>query len=409
MKTLFLLHRGRIPISIALCLILINKSAAQESPTISVPSSPAFSILNFEPSSVLKPTSQKDLAADVLSAFDENGKLLMNLGLEVAPYWLKSRPTLTKEKYLHPKPGQALLQSLNISAATVKDSVSGNNKLGVGLRFRLFNGEPVKEYLEKEAELKGQLNIVAAVAAAKAMVGTLVNTREEAIAVIVDALIELEYKQPIIDAFKAAAAAEAEKHDDSKTGITNFLAAIATSVVDTNGNLISKVAELSKKRVGFILEMAGAGSFITSQSKDGVFERAGIWLNASNYVTENDAWTVSARYFFANKDSSLSNFDGGISYLKEQSRFSFSLEGMVRWYRAEIPDVNINNDPIIRVEKDFTYRFAVQSAYRIGRDISVNLSLGKDFDSPFISGSGFFSILGFNYSIFKREKVDLAK
>ena len=80
---------------------------------------------------------------------------------------------------------------------------------------------------------------------------------------------------------------------------------------------------------------------------------------------------------------------------------------MVRWYREEIPDRNINNQPIIRLNKDFTYRLAVQSSYMISREVSINLSIGKDFNSPFISRSGFFSILGFNYSIFSQQPSKL--
>lgn len=79
---------------------------------------------------------------------------------------------------------------------------------------------------------------------------------------------------------------------------------------------------------------------------------------------------------------------------------------MFRWFRAEIPDLNINNQPIVRVTKDFTYRLAVQGSFMISNDVSINLNLGKDFNSPFITGSGF-SILGLNYSIFNKQIPDL--
>ena len=103
----------------------------------------------------------------------------------------------------------------------------------------------------------------------------------------------------------------------------------------------------------------------------------------------------------------MANFDAGISFLKKADKFNVSFEGMMRWYRADIPDVNASNQPIIRVEKKFTYRLAAQGSYMIAKDISINLSIGKDFDSPFISRSGFFSILGLNYSIFSKEPAKL--
>jgi hypothetical protein len=394
---------------ILLCCFAIHSLnvSAQENNAVTMPATPAFSILEFEPSSVLKPGNLKDLATDVLSAFDENGKLLMNLGLNVTPYWLKSRPTLTKNRYLYPTFKQTILQSLNFSAATVRDSVTDNNKLGVGVRFRLLNGKPLPEYLEKEAELKGKLDLINVVAICLAFVGTAINTRQDAIDMMVETLVKQQYKQPIIDAFKTAAENEAKKFDDSLANIKTFITTLATSIFDSTGELKSKVAALSKKRVGFILELAGAGSFITS-SGDQVFERSGIWLNASNYVSETDVLNITARYLFSNRDSALTNFDIGFSYQKELTRFAFSIEGMLRWFKADILEME-GSLPVKRTEKDFTYRLAAQASYNINKDFGINISLGKNFDSPLITKSGYFSILGFNYNIFKKERVDLAK
>lgn len=55
------------------------KLQAQDISKLTIPTSPAFSILDFEPSAIMRPTSARGLAADVLNAFDKNGKLLLNL------------------------------------------------------------------------------------------------------------------------------------------------------------------------------------------------------------------------------------------------------------------------------------------------------------------------------------------
>ncbi len=78
---------------------------------------------------------------------------------------------------------------------------------------------------------------------------------------------------------------------------------------------------------------------------------------------------------------------------------------MFRWYRASIADINLNNQPILRLDKDFTYRLALQSSYLISEGISINLSVGKDFDSPYFEREGFFSIFGFNYTLFRKVAV----
>jgi hypothetical protein len=393
------------------CVSALTNSYAQEETKITIPSTPAFSILNSEPTSVMRPNNNKDFGADILNAFDENGRLLMNIGLEVTPYWLKSRPALKEKDYLNPTFKQTFLQSLNLSAATVKDSTTGDNKLGIGLRFKLLNGRPMKTLEAKKEELKVQETIIALIQSVRVMVdipNTTILNRDSAIAFIIRNLRDERFKldNETLMAIKDKAKVISEKFTDSPAGIKNFVDALSTDIREENDELVTHVVELIKKRQGLVIEMAGASSFITSASDD-VFERAGIWANVSNYVSPTDAWAVTARYMFASRDSSMTNFDLGISYLKEQTTFNISIEGMFRWYRAEIPDINSNNQPITRVEKDFTYRLAVQGSYKLSKDISFNVSIGKDFDSPFISRSGFFSLFGFNYSIFRKEKVKL--
>ncbi|HYG03687.1 MAG TPA: hypothetical protein VD927_14665, partial [Chryseosolibacter sp.] len=183
------------------------------------------------------------------------------------------------------------------------------------------------------------------------------------------------------------------------TDLIAYTEMINATIDEESAELKRQVVALAKRRIGFIAEVAGASSFFTTAHDK--FEKAGIWINASNVVSQTDAWNFSARYFFADSDSATSNFDFGLAYIKELSNLCLSVEAMGRSYRAEIPDFNINNEPVTIVEKDFTYRLAAQASYRIAEDISVNLSFGKNFDSPFIERGGFFSILGVRYSIFK--------
>ena len=86
-------------VRLVLCLGVLLISQIIVSQTFKTPNTPAFSILDYEPTSVMRPSSYKELSADILNSFDENGNLMMNLGLEVTPYWLKSNPELTRESY----------------------------------------------------------------------------------------------------------------------------------------------------------------------------------------------------------------------------------------------------------------------------------------------------------------------
>ncbi len=394
-----------IVILISVCFI-VKDLHAQDISKLTVPTSPAFSILNFEPSAIMRPTNAKSLATDVLNSFDKDGKLKLNLGLEVAPYWLSSHPNLTRAQYLQPNMGQTFLQSLSMSAALVKDSASGNNKLSAGFRFKLYNGEPVKALEIASAELKFRTTVVSIINGIKNVVdANTINTKQKAIDAIEKALVTKNIAKAIIDKLKKDAASISADYTDAMADIKLFLDKLIAVRVDGYAELAKTVSNLLYERKGFVLEFAGASGFNTS-NKNSV-EKIGFWGTASYFVSSDDLFTLTGRYMFKNADTASNNIDIGLGFLKKNDQYNISVEYMARFYSAQIEDINISNQPIKRVEKQFTYRLAAQASYAISKDVSVNLSLGKDFDSPFISRSGFFSILGVNYSIFSKEPLKL--
>jgi hypothetical protein len=394
-----------IIIFISVCFI-VKDLHAQDISKLTVPTSPAFSILNFEPSAVMRPTNSKSLATDVLNSFDKDGKLKLNLGLEVAPYWLSSHPNLTRAQYLQPNTAQTFLQSLSISAASVKDSTSGNNKLSAGFRFKLYNGEPVKALEIASAELKSKTTVVSIINGIKNVVdANTINTKQKAIDAIEKALVTKNIDKTINEKVKKDAAAISADYTDAIADIKLFLDKLISVRVDAYAELAKSVSNLLYERKGFVLEFAGASGFNTS-NKNSV-EKIGFWGNASYFVSADDLFTLTGRYMFKNADTASSNIDLGLGFLKKNNQYNVSIEYMARFYSAQISDKDINNQLIKRSEKQFTYRLAAQASYAISKDVSINLSLGKDFDSPFISRSGFFSILGVNYSIFSKEPLKL--
>ncbi len=390
---------------------LTQNASTQEVSKLTVPTSPAFSILDFEPTAVMRPTNAKSLAADVLSAFNKEGQLQMNLGLEVAPYWLKSHPKLKRGTYLRPNAWQSFLQSLSVSAATVKDTVSGDNKFGGGFRFRLYNGKPVDELESANNQLKSKTQVVSIMNGIKNTVGLIgadslhADSLQTVMVRLEKALIKKNVDQATIDEIKLDAAAIMGNYSESESDIKAFLDQLIKNRVDAYAELAKQVSDLIYQRKGFIIEFAGATGFNASQGND--LERVGFWGNLSYNASPDDLFTLTGRYMFKEADSSFSNFDMGLGFLKKAPNYNISIEAMFRHYKAEIPDVDINNQPILRVVKDVTYRFAVQGSYTITKDISISLNLGKDFASPFVYGSGFFSILGFDYNLFSKEPPQL--
>lgn len=385
-------------------ICLFQSMHAQDGGKLNVPVSPAFSILGFEPSAVMRPTSAKSLATDVLSSFDKNGKLLLNLGLEVAPYWLKSHPGLTRKTYLNPSLGQAFMQSLSISAGTAKDSASGANKLGAGFRFRLSNGKSVAALETAELELSKKDEILLIINNVRSNIETGDTKKSVIDEIAVKLKGELKLDETVINSIKARANELAGKFGKTPDDLDKFLQALMTDRDDADIELKKKISELVYDRRGFILEFAGATGYSSDEKK---FERFGFWGNASYFVSPDDFFTLTTRYMHKSNDTSINNVDIGLGFLKKGASYNISIEGMLRWYRAQLPAFNANNQPITRLEKNFTYRLAVQGSYTLTKDISVNISIGKDFDSPFISSKGVFSILGLNYSLFSKDPPKL--
>ena len=330
----------------------------------------------------------------------------MNLGLEVSPYWLQSHPTLTRDKYLHPNLLHTFLQSFSISAATVKDSASGANNLGVGFRFKVINGKPVPQQDTADRILKRSDKIVGLINTAaffQQQDHLLFPTIDSAIKFVKSKMVQVEYAQDTLDNIVNKGKSIAGNFKNNPDSIVAFLDTFR-NIIDTGINgLGQRTATITQQRKGFILEFAGASAFNTSRNNE--LNRIGVWGNLSNYLTQSDLFTLTLRYMYHNSDTLVSNFDAGLSYMKKKDKYNFYIEYMLRWYSAQFPGINSSGQTTTIKQNDFSYRLAFQSSFMLTSQISLNLSLGKDFNTPFITNNGFFSILGFNYRIFNNDKV----
>lgn len=371
--------------------------------TSNLPGSPAFSILKYEPSAVLRPTSYKEFSADILNSFDQEGNLLMNLGLEVSPYWLQSNPELTRETYLNPNVWQSIKQTFTISAATVKDTINNSNNLGFGIRTKIIQGKVTNKYQEKYAELNQYETIIGIVESVRIVIlptGTL-KSHDDILKTVIKMATDEGLPETVINSVvKKGDVLKSDKGDSES--LKKFCTDLSNSIDNSINELTNEVIALQKKRTGFSLEVASAAKFISTTESKNAFDKIGFWATANNYISDTDAFTLTARLMSNVRDSLTVNTDIGLGYIKEGKKYNFSLEALMRWYRAELPALNNLNEPVTIVEKEFTYRIATQLSYNINENISFNLSLGKDFNDPRISGTSFFSIFGLQYSLFDK-------
>ena len=383
--------------------IAIIRSYAQEPTHFETPATPAFTILSFEPASVLRPSSPSELRANILSFFDKDGKFIPNMGIEVSPYWLKSNPTLTKSNYLNPSPIQSIIQTFSLSFATVKDSAAGSERLGAGFKFQPYSG---KTSLDERANaaLGKQLSLINSAAAVRGFINDgSIKTLEEATNAII-ALIKKDYGERAAKYYERMFKERAKNYLNAKDDLISFV----EDLISTFDNESVQI-DVPRIRTGLLWEIAGASSFPTTV-KEGKKEvqKYGLWTTFSYKDKSNEDFLLTIRYLKNSGDTLNTSLDMGLSYVRDFSNFNLSIEGVFRNSSIEFDDINAANEPIRRIERTTTYRLAIIGQYRINPFIIFNISLGKNYAQPFRAEGQFFSSAGLNFNLFRpltvREK-----
>jgi len=111
---------------------------------MSVPESPAFTVLGVTPETVIRPTSPRAFATSLLNGVDQNGNFQSGLAMDFVPYLLIAGDDLTLRKY-QTKPVVRLLSRTQFSFATTKGATTEDKsmRLALGLHLTLWDrGDP---------------------------------------------------------------------------------------------------------------------------------------------------------------------------------------------------------------------------------------------------------------------------
>ena len=111
---------------------------------MSVPESPAFTVLGVTPETVIRPTSPRAFATSLLNGVDQNGNFQSGLAMDFVPYLLVAGDDLTLRKY-QTSPVVRLLARTQFSFATTKGATEDDKsmRLALGLHVALWDrGDP---------------------------------------------------------------------------------------------------------------------------------------------------------------------------------------------------------------------------------------------------------------------------
>ncbi|MEQ8712329.1 MAG: hypothetical protein RIC80_04895 [Cyclobacteriaceae bacterium] len=394
---------------VILLILIINGSelfAQEDEIHVEVPGSPAFTILDFEPTSILRPSSVAELKTSVFNSFDENGGFAPNIGLEFSPYWLKSRDSLTMKEYENPNFTQTIRQTFQISAAVVEDTAADMRKMGLGVRFQLASGNVTDKYKSAYKKLSDQLKLETLYIGStrgQILAGNITNISELKAHISQQMLNSGEDKLKISNLMKVLDYQWA-KHNESGGSLLEFQDYLMNSGSIVSNDVAKTYLDANKERVGFLMEVGLAAGFndLSGNSEENSLDQIGLWLNASHKYESGGQFIGSVKFIHTNRDSAASNIDVGLSYVRQLSDIALSIEAVSRWYRLEYSATSLEGNEITAVDRDFTYRIAANATYNLSNKFNINISLGRGFADRSFEASGFFSILGVNYNLFSK-------
>lgn len=118
---------------------------------LSVPDSPAFTVLGLTPEEVARPTTARKLATSLLNGVDRNGVLQTGVAIDTVPYLALAGQLVTLDDY-RKRSNYALrfLARTQVSVGTAKASDVNDKamRIGLGVRMTLFDrGDPRSDAL----------------------------------------------------------------------------------------------------------------------------------------------------------------------------------------------------------------------------------------------------------------------
>jgi hypothetical protein len=129
---------------IARALLKKNTTANALNLDLSVPESPAFTVLGLDPQTVVRPATPQQFATSLINGLDQNGNFQNGLAIDTAPYMLLNGENVTIRDYME-QPLTRLLARTQFSFAATKGASKDDltTRLAVGLNVSLWDrGDP---------------------------------------------------------------------------------------------------------------------------------------------------------------------------------------------------------------------------------------------------------------------------
>lgn len=393
---------------------------------LSTPSFPAMSIMGTLPQEINKPKSFNQLEATLINSFSQEGSFAIprNFGMEVMPYWLKSKPY---KEFSYEKLSRnefAPLENLAVSLGTVnenKGDTAFNTKIGFGLRTLIFSGKLTKNDVDSIEIFKNlfllktryQANLIAVLSGIiledfdsyqnfmnrveKEL--RLINMELDSAEITNEVKISKEFIQSVIPPESWT--------NETKTFevVDEILKAIDKKLNDKEFTSLAKnIQDRQTRKYGFFWEVAAASflDFPDGNMGYSLVPKLGIWTTAT-YRLPNQKFDFIGTFRFIKDfqmDANAYNLDFGGSLIFSLHNFSFAGEYLQRFQNATIETI-VNEDGYkVRTSKTrFDYRATLNISYQISPGMVVAYSFGKNFGLSEDTNNDLINQLSLNFGI----------
>ncbi len=357
---------------------IAQQAEAPEFDALRTPLTPAFTVLDIEPSAVERPATPSDAGVALVNNF-RDGTVPKNFAFESSPYWLVSRPHLTWRQDSRRTVAQSLARTSSVSVATAETGTEDApvSSLAFGFRTLIFSGQlsadTVKAFQDLEARLADQGTLFLGFMRAHGL--TALETELRA-CVFSEPPPSESVKQ------KCASDYEAKKQQITEAVLQSEAFKRAVAPLIGAGNIVAK-------REGFFLEVAGAfawnfpGAAWDSQE----FRKRAVWITPS-YAS--GGWAALGVFRYEDSaDADEDALDWGGRLLYSTTNYSVSLEYVER---SPIDSILTRSHRLVGIGE-----------YRVTSGTWIVASFGKDRQKTAATADTLIAQLGLSFN-FSKER-----
>jgi hypothetical protein len=383
----------------------------KDSTTISLdllrgPSSPAANLIGISQKDIEKPSDVGSFLVTLQKASGDYSKLPANFAVDLAPFWLFKRKSITFDNYIKDDVGENIKQSLVFSVAFKNNAKSAANSnsldsthLGLGFKFSIFRGKLSNKSQKQLAKVNlGLRNLNLKMEPDFDVFLDSLKSRarkkypeyvknEKVMVELVSQRLTIEFKnaKTYIDSINNVCKKEFEDKDS-----TIFKAEL---------DAISKAtSEVRFQRVGFKLDFAGGlvqGFEGENYDKVTTIKKAlwvvGGWdlecglsaLGILRYQHNPDKIFADDKGVLKDvKNVETLDYGGSIQFNQEDSKFILSTEYI---YRSVLGNSIVPS----------SYRFTINASYEIAKNSALTFSFGRNYDKTTEKGGNLIAAINF--------------